>query len=181
MKILAFGEGKTEEIVLKKIEKIADCSISNQNPQQDEQGGGDKKKRGGSASGKHSLNKRFANSIVTFLQERTPVRCLVLRDLDSHDGETFERIKQSVVDALRRALVERDIDESLIELREHPVHDNVFTLALSEPDFRFALHVAGCRWMNAWSARLLRKSLICCVQMVFHWWRQRITCGCTRR
>lgn len=134
MDIVAFAEGKTEEKVLAKLGTITDCRIFFPAPEK------------GGSSGKDQLNKRITGMIMPNLEVNLPVRCLVLRDLDTHEGETIERIVQSVSDALRRAFPDRGLDASLVRLDRHPDYDHVFSLRIKKPDLCLALHIADFRW-----------------------------------
>lgn len=98
--------------------------------------------------GKQGIRRTFLEIVPPKLPKRQPVRCLIFRDLDSHDGETIEIIEQSVTDMLKQAFRKMEFDESIIDLRRHPDHDNVFTVVSPQPDFRFALHVAEHRWKD---------------------------------
>jgi len=71
-----------------------------------------------------------------------PVRCLVMRDLDEHEGETLDRVRQSVEDAVARLLEGRGYDQKSAALQVHHDFPNVFTSHIREPDLRLALHIA---------------------------------------
>ncbi len=83
--------------------------------------------------------------------EKKPIRCLVLRDLDAHDGETPERIVQSLSDALRRMFAERGVQGVSPDLQPLSAHPNVFVWASAQPDIRVALHIADYCWNPAFS------------------------------
>ncbi len=125
MNIYAFFEGSTEEEIIKKlfqgIEQIK-------------------------AEGKGNINKKLADTLGPLVGLQ-PSRSLILRDLDAHDGETIERIVQSVEDALRRMLQKRGVEISpeLIPLANY---DNVFVWFIAEPDIGVALHIATYRWQQ---------------------------------
>lgn len=49
------------------------------------------------ADGKDNINPKLRDTLGP-LMGQVPIRCLVLRDLDVHDGETPERIVQSLIE-----------------------------------------------------------------------------------
>jgi hypothetical protein len=64
------------------------------------------------------------------------LRILVMRDLDSHQGRTVDRLCESVLNIVRR----HHNESSLIP---HPNHDNVFALQTELSGLRLALHIAN--------------------------------------
>jgi len=128
MTIHYFYEGKTEKEVLGGLKKF---SGSEWKPHD--------------AEGKGNLNQKIVDILGPMLGQE-PIRGLILRDLDSHDGETMERIVQGVTGALKKAFDSRKLESSLVRLNQHPGHNNVFTLDIEQLDFHLALHIAVYRW-----------------------------------
>jgi len=131
MSIYVFSEGKTEERVLEGIKKrmIPDLNLSV-----------------ASGEGKDQVNNKMVATLAPLLQRGDPIRCLVLRDLDEHVGETVAGIVQGVSDAVRKMVHERTSAPPAVALSRRPDFASVYTLALPRPDLRLALHVATHRW-----------------------------------
>jgi hypothetical protein len=124
-----FVEGKTETKVLEKL-KLIDPATIKQEP-----------------SGKDDINNRMIKVLGPKLGSE-PIRCLVMRDLDSHDGETSESIRSSVENAVRRMFDERDFASKIVGLTPYDKHDNVFTFQATAPNIRVALHLATYRCLD---------------------------------
>jgi hypothetical protein len=130
MSVYVFAEGSTEERVLQGLKRVLpDLSLYNS-----------------PGKGKDQVNRQMADTLAPLLQRADPIRCLVLRDLDAHVGETVAGIVQSVGDALNKILSERVPEQLAVTLQQHPNHASVYTLALPRPDLRLALHIATHRW-----------------------------------
>lgn len=126
MTVYVFFEGATEDNVVGKVcQAIAHKRIQ--------------------ACGKGSINTKLRTTLGPLVGPE-PIRGLVLRDLDAHDGETLESIVQSLSDTLHRMFEERGVQgvsPNLEPLSEHP---NVFVWESAQPDIRVALHIANYRW-----------------------------------
>ncbi len=135
MTILVFGEGSTEEKVCKKMFTLLGYhkDYATYIP----------------AEGKDKLNNTVMNRIRPLLEEKEPVDCVILRDLDSHTDETEARICQSISGALQRELNRIDIQITMPQLTTHSTQSNVYTLSLPDLNFRLALHIAIRRWNNS--------------------------------
>lgn len=134
MKISVFGEGPTEEQVHSKLAKLIDRTASSKYY---------------SSKGKDNLNTKVIETIGADLGVR-PVRCLVLRDLDTHDGEDERSICQSITDALRRELEKRsERNISLPSLDPYLAYPHIYTLNIVELDFRLAIHIATYQWSQS--------------------------------
>jgi hypothetical protein len=129
MAIRVFVEGDTEKRVLERIKQLAGYDLDYPK-----------------ADGKDRINKRTRDVIGPLLDAQKPVRFLVLRDLDRHVGETAHGIVQSVSDSIRRMLIKRDFDDKPVSLAEHPEHPNIYTLEITKPDLKMALHIADYQW-----------------------------------
>lgn len=131
MSLYVFAEGKTEERVLEGIRQriLPDLAL-----------------RVVKAGGKDQVNHQMTDTLAPLLQGDDPIRCLVLRDLDEHTGETVTAIVQGVHDAVRNMIQQRMSAYPSVTLTRHPDHAAVYTLALPIPDLRLALHVATYRW-----------------------------------
>ena len=126
MTVHVFFEGSTEEKVIAKV-----CPTNTTKMIQ--------------VNGKENINPKLRDTLGPLMGQE-PIRCLVLRDLDAHDGETPERIVQSLSDALRRMFEERGVQSVSPDLQQLPDHTNVFVWASAQPDIRVALHIADYRW-----------------------------------
>ena len=91
--------------------------------------------------GKSKINDRIKNTLGPKLGGET-VRCLILRDLDSHVDETPTKIKQSVVACFKGLFRERSFDEKIVALTPHENFPNVFVFEATSPDIKVALHIA---------------------------------------
>ena len=129
MSIYVFPEGETEARVLKTIKEKMPLKMDI-----------------GEGRGRHQINRDLATKLEPFLERGDPVRCLVLRDLDAHTSETVESIVQSVRDTVNGLLQKRVPGTPVVTLSALPDFPSVYTLALSQPDFRLALHIATYRW-----------------------------------
>ncbi len=118
-----FVEGNTETKVLEKL-KLIDPVTIRQEP-----------------GGKDDINKRIIDVLGPRLGAE-PIRCLVMRDLDSHDGETVDGIKSSVEQALRRLFDERGFASQNVSLSPHQHHKNVYVFQEVNPNIKVALHIA---------------------------------------
>lgn len=126
MTVYVFFEGSTEEKVIAKV-----CPTNTTKMIQ--------------VNGKENINPKLRDTLGPLMGQE-PIRCLVLRDLDAHDGETPERIVQSLSDALRRMFEERGVQSVSPGLQQLPAHKNVFVWASAQPDIRVALHIANYQW-----------------------------------
>jgi len=128
MSIYVFVEGETEARVLKTIDKRRQLMEI------------------GEGRGKDRIISDLRARLGPSLERDAPIRLLVLRDLDAHTGETVESIVQSVRDVVNRTMRERVPGTPSVTLSPLPDFPSVYTLALSQPDFRLALHIATYRW-----------------------------------
>jgi hypothetical protein len=126
MKVYVFFEGKTEEKVVNKV--CSGMTVENIN-----------------AEGKEGLHGKLAAILSPLLQEQQPVACLVLRDLDSHQGETETRIVQGLNGAMRR-MFEQCGFQVRPDLQPLAQHQNVFVWTSQQPAMRVALHIATYQW-----------------------------------
>lgn len=129
MSIYVFPEGETEARVLKTIKEKMQLEMDI-----------------GKGGGKHQSNRDLATKLGPLLERGDRIRCLVLRDLDTHVGETVESIVQSVQDTVHRMLQQRLPGTPPVTLSQLLNFPSVYTLAPSQPDFRLALHIAIDRW-----------------------------------
>ena len=129
MSIYVFVEGETEARVLKAIEEKMQLEMEI-----------------GEGRGKHQINRDLVMKLGPILEKGDSIRCLVLRDLDAHTGETVETIVQSVRDTVNRMLQERVPGTPAVTLSPLPDFPSVYALAISRPDFCLALHIATYRW-----------------------------------
>ena len=93
-----------------------------------------------SKSGKGEIVKRI-RSLGAKL-DKGAIRCLVMRDLDTHENEKIDSIRQSAGNAIGHLLERRKYNRNALALAEHPDFPNVFIGASCDPDIRFALHIA---------------------------------------
>lgn len=124
MNIYLFAEGQTEQ-------KIVENFVTLIHPKE--------------GRGKAQVNKNMRDTLGPLLIQSKPIRALVMRDVDN--GETSERIVQSVTDTAQKILRERDISAA-IHFQPHRTHANVYLLTLAEPDLRLALHLATFKWQE---------------------------------
>ena len=124
-----FVEGNTETIILEKL-KLADNAAVRRKP-----------------GGKDSINKRMIDALGPSLGVE-PIRCLVMRNLDSHGGETVDGIRGGVEQAIRRIFDERGLASQNVSLIAHDRHDNVYTFQATDPNIKVALHIANYRCLS---------------------------------
>jgi hypothetical protein len=124
-----FIEGHTEPKILEKL-KLTRPEAVRRNP-----------------GGKDDIYKRMIDTLGPRLGAE-PIRCLVMLDLNSHDGETVDGIRKGVELALRRLFDERGFSSQNVSLIAHDGHDNVFTFQATEPNIKVALHVAARRCLE---------------------------------
>jgi len=124
MSIYLFAEGQTEQKIVEKF-----VTLVNQP----------------AGRGKAQVNKQMYTALEPRLNQSMPIRALVMRDVDN--GETPERIVQSVTDTVQKMLHKRDFSAT-IQFQPHKTHPNVYLLILTEPDLRLALHLATCKWQE---------------------------------
>lgn len=129
MRVYAFTEGATEEKVLERLGRMEPELKLEHIPGQ----------------GKWQINQKLAKTLGPLFNGREPIRCLILRDLDTHDQESTDRLRQGVDGALAREFEKRGIRDSARTV-PHGSHDNIFTLTMSQPDFRLAMHIASYRY-----------------------------------
>ncbi|MCW6034757.1 hypothetical protein K4A83_00500 [Spirulina subsalsa FACHB-351] len=138
MKIEIISEGQTEEKVCSKIVKI--LNIENLVPLDPDF----KKKPNAESGGKDKLNELIRTKLREILKEQT-VNFLILRDLDSHDGETEASILQSLTGVLQSFFAEREI-QTTVNLLPHSIYPNIYMLEIIDLDFRLSLHIATKKW-----------------------------------
>jgi hypothetical protein len=124
-----FIEGNTELKILEKLKLVCPGAVR-RNP-----------------GGKDDINKRMIDTLGPRLGAE-PIRCLVMRDLDSHVGETVDGIRSGVEQALRRLFDERGFASQNVSLTAHDGHDNVFTFQATAPDIKVSLHIAARRCLD---------------------------------
>ena len=128
MSVYLFCEGQTEKNI---VEKFADLA----NP----------KSKG---QGKAQVNNQMAETLEPFLNQPKPIRVLVMRDVD--EGETPERIVQSVTGTVQEMLNQRGFPVS-VQLQPHTTYPNVHWLALANPDLHLALHLSTFKWQEGFT------------------------------
>src|SRR2546428_7560844 len=121
-----FVEGNTEIIILEKL-KLTRPTAVRRNP--------------GGKPFVVDINKRMIDALGPSLGVE-PIRCLVMRDLDSHGGETVDGIRSGVEQALRRMFDERGFASQNVSLIAHDRHDNVCAFQAAGPNIKVALHIA---------------------------------------
>lgn len=128
MKIWVFPEGKTEEKVIEKVRQVIDgCDFQVVE-----------------CDGKSQINAKLSSTLSPLLDQ--PLRCLILRDLDSHANETVLSLAQGVSNALQKMFAERKVQASPA-LKPLDSYDNILIWqSNAEPYFRLALHIATYRW-----------------------------------
>jgi hypothetical protein len=124
-----FVEGETEAIILEKLKLTRSAAVRR------EPGGND------------DINKRMIDALGPSLGVE-PIRCLVMRNLDSHDGETVDGIRSGVEQALRRMFDERGFSSQNVSLIAHDRHDNVCAFQAADPNIKVALHIATYRCLG---------------------------------
>ncbi|RMG05225.1 MAG: hypothetical protein D6735_05665 [Acidobacteria bacterium] len=127
MKVHAIFEGRTEEKVLNRLERLADCSFE-LTP----------------SDGKNKMRKTIVGLIGPLIGSG-PIRVVILRDLD-HD-ETIDQVVQRTTDALKQAFEGRN--PSVVPQLDR-LDDNVYVWRSADDlDIRVALHIATYRWNKA--------------------------------
>jgi len=124
-----YVEGDTEAIILEKL-KLTRSAPARQK-----------------AGGKDGVNKRMIDTLGPSLGVE-PIRCLVMRNLDSHDRETVDGIRSGVEQALRRMFDERGFSSQNVSLIAHDKHDNVWAFQAADPNVKVALHIATYRCLG---------------------------------
>ena len=148
-----FVEGKTETKVLEKLKLIDPVKIKQEPGGKDDETAWRARDRANEVTikqepgGKDGINKRMIKVLGPKLGNE-PIRCLVMRDLDSHVGETSERIRSSVEHARRRMFDERGFVSQNVSLTAYDRHDNVFTFQVTDPNIKVALHIATHRCLG---------------------------------
>ncbi|MGH9833622.1 MAG: hypothetical protein ACREBD_07215 [Blastocatellia bacterium] len=118
-----FVEGNTETKVLEKLKLIEPVTTKPE------------------TGGKDDINKRMHDVLGPRLGVE-PIRCLVMRDLDSHVKETSDGIRSGVEQTLRRLFDERGFVSQNVSLSPHDKHENVYTFQAIDPNIKVALHIA---------------------------------------
>jgi len=122
MIIRVFGEGRTEESVIRHLEPTTDLHLHYVN-----------------VRGKDNFPQAIRDRLGPDLDEHSGVRFVILRDRDQ--GEELADIQRSLQNAIQDALSERGYEVS-VQLVAHPAHSNVLISQTLQPSTRFALHVA---------------------------------------
>ena len=125
-----FFEGDTERNVLEGLKVIP-----RQNPTRIKDEGG-----------KSKINERIKNTLGPNLGSEN-IRCLILRDLDSHVNETSAAIRQSVIDCFKNLFRERGFDERLVTLNVHEKFPNLYLFETKIPNIKVALHIAEDKYL----------------------------------
>lgn len=118
-----FFEGATERAVLERLKLITPF------------------KKEIDEGGKDQINDRIKKVLGPKLGGEA-VRCLIMRDLDSHVEETAQRIKQAVTDCFKSLFTERGFDEKTVALNPHTQFSNVYLFQATNLDIKVALHIA---------------------------------------
>lgn len=129
MSVQIFFEGKTEEKVIEKVCEVVGCTFASIE-----------------SGGKGQINRKLSSTLAPDVGQKT-IRASILRDLDTHDHETIESVKQSVEDTLQRMFQTRGIQAGL-QLMNLEEYENVCAWKSDELDFRLALHIATYRWSD---------------------------------
>ncbi|NTV47899.1 MAG: hypothetical protein HGB11_15580 [Chlorobiales bacterium] len=124
MNIYLFAEGQTEQKIVENIVTLVNKTAGR---------------------GKAQVNKEMRDKLGPPLEQSKPIRALIMRDVDN--GETSDRIVQSVTKTVQKILRERDLSAT-IQFQPHKQHPNVYLLTLTEPDLRLALHLATWKWQK---------------------------------
>src|SRR5262249_10193855 len=93
------------------------------------------------------INKRMIDALGPSLGVE-PIRCLLMRNLDSYAGETIDGIRSGVEQALRRMFDERGFASQSVSLIAHDRYDNVCAFQAIEPNIKVALHIAAYRCLG---------------------------------
>lgn len=123
-----FSEGRTEKGIIEKLQGRGLCPY-----RLDERGGG------GEDEMLRNLSVQLRRWFDLTLADRATLRILVLRDLDSHQGRTIERLCESTLDRVKR----HHPNSRLVPVAGH---DNIFKLQAEIPSLRMALHIANDRY-----------------------------------
>jgi hypothetical protein len=92
--------------------------------------------------GKSTIKVRLERLLPQFLQPAfPPSRILVMRDVDTNEGESINALKNEYEGVLTQ-MSQQAGNISPIQLQSLTGHSNVFTFALARPDFRIAFHFA---------------------------------------
>lgn len=97
------------------------------------------------AGGKGHMNDKISNILGPDLALK-PLRVLVMRDLDRHEGETAERLKQGTEQMLKKMLKNRNLDDS-IQVKQ--MGSNIFLFTKQAIDLRLCLHIADYQWSES--------------------------------
>lgn len=140
MTIYGFAEGQTEENVIQHL--ILGNEITFPNIQDKDQIQQIQQIK----QGKDQINPKIRNVLEPLLQSPGEIiRCLVLRDLDEHEGEQIARLVQSVTKVVQDTLTERGFADVKVTLSPHSVYTNVYTFSATQPEIRLAFHIADFR------------------------------------
>ena len=125
-------EGKTEINVIKQLHKrnLINFKLEKNKNYPEESG----------PSGKTTINKNIDIFGVTLGIE--PVRYLILRDLDEHDRETLDTIKQSIENAVKKLFEGRSFSGNSVKLEQSEKYSNIYSFSSERPDFKLSLHIA---------------------------------------
>jgi len=88
--------------------------------------------------GKTNINRQLQQKL-RFSLNLQPVRALILRDLD--DGETYERIVQSVRDGMIQVFRKSNINE-VPQFAPLPLYKNIYAWKSASLNFHIAVHIA---------------------------------------
>lgn len=142
-----FFEGKTERFVFEGLGLLPPSQKKRVERNNDEQNNEESSTVTRQAAqedigGKSKINDRVRKTLGPDITDNQKVRCLILRDLDSHDDETPASIKQSVVDCFKALFRERGFDDQGVNFKPHEQFSNVFLFEITAPDLKVALHIA---------------------------------------
>jgi hypothetical protein len=101
--------------------------------------------------GKTNINRQLQQKL-RFSLNLQPVRALILRDLD--DGETYERIVQSVRDGMIQVFRKSNINE-VPQFAPLPLYKNIYAWKSTSLDFYIAVHIANYRWNTSFTKRTI--------------------------
>jgi predicted RNase H-like HicB family nuclease len=131
MKVHAIFEGRTEEKVLERLKSLYGLSFEHTH-----------------SNGKREIPRRIKGKLGPLIGDE-PLRVLILRDLDMHEGETIERVVQSTEDALRQLVTNRHPSLNP-KLEKLDGFENIYIWSSGNyPDIRIALHIATHRWSES--------------------------------
>jgi len=128
MKLYIFGEGKTEERLMKQV--VGKWFSSAPTPEY----------RLG--HGKRNLTDTVASNLEPdlFPDQTEAVRCVILRDLDK--GETVQGVQQSFTGVFRGMFEGNSLESAHIVFKPLRGWENILTLIALDRDLRVALHIA---------------------------------------